>query len=171
MTTGAHLEGDDELIHKLRYPGWAAAPMRSFFDRWRFATERGTKANIKRGPGGWLWKADTRRSFTSETDPAKFPHWARVGSMTARWGDFGTGILSEDPESAKTRYFPPIEAVQQWADDHDKIAYFVALGIYERGGIAPRRFLREAAKASSGRIDGWVAQAADEMEGLAGGTV
>lgn len=162
------LHGSDALIRKLRYPTWAAGPAGRFLDRWRFSTERQAKANIKRGPGGWLWKGHTRRSLTSERDTATFPHWARVGSnlQTARWGEFGTGLKSEDPESSKKRHWPPYKSpgIQKWAREHNQNPYLLARKIGRRGGLEPRRFLRNAVKDSERRIPGWLAQASREME-------
>jgi hypothetical protein len=159
------IHGLDKLERKLRYPTWAAGPAGRLLDKWRFSTERGAKANIRRGIGGWLWKGGVRRSLTSERDQATFPHWARVGSnlQTARWGEFGTGLLSEDPDSKKTRHWPPTEALRPWADAHGMDAFLVARSIGRRGGLEPRRFLRNAADASEKRIPGWIATAAKEM--------
>jgi len=169
MSDHGNLRGFDELHRKLRYPTWASRPMGALLDRWRFATERGAKGNIKRGPGGWLWKGGTRRSLTSERDQSTFPHWARVGSnlQTARWGEFGTGLLSEDPEASRKRHWPPAAALEPWARAHGfgpGGGFLVARAIGRRGGLAPRRFLRDAADASEKRIPGWLAQAGRDIE-------
>ena len=169
MSERETIHGFNTLLRKLKYPTWAAKPMGAFLDRWRFATERGAKGNIKRGPGGWLWKGGTRRSLTSERDQSTFPHWARVGSNldTARWGEYGTGLLSEDPESKHTRHWPPAAALEPWARAHGfgpGGGFLVARVIGRRGGLAPRRFLRDAAEASEKRIPSWLAMAAKEIE-------
>lgn len=165
MSDGA-LHGSADFIRKMRYPKWAAGPAGRFLDRWRFSVERGAKANIKRGPGGWLWKGHDRRSLTSERDQAFFPHWARVGSnsRTLRWGEFGTGLKSEDPTATKKRHWPPSSALDPWARAHSTTGFLVARAIGRRGGLEPRRFLRDAVKDSERRIPGWLATAAREME-------
>jgi hypothetical protein len=170
MSDRAKLHGFDDLERKLKYPRWAAGPAGRFLDRWRFAVERGAKANIKRGPGGWLWKGHDRRSLTSERDQATFPHWARVGSnsKTLRWGEFGTGTKSEDPQSSKKRHWPPASALEPWARAHNTTGFLVARAIGRRGGLEPRRFLRNAVKDSERRIPGWLATAAREMATEAG---
>lgn len=166
MSEPAHIIGLGKLIRRLENPDWVARPMGALLDRWRFSVERGAKGNIKRGPGGWLWKGGTRRSLTSERDQAAFPQWAKVGSnlQTARWGEYGTGLLSEDPQSSHRRHWPPAAALEPWAKAHGTTGFAVARAIGLRGGLAPRRFLRNAAEASEKRIPGWLATAAKEIE-------
>lgn len=172
MSGDVRLVGEQELARKLRAGLAAPAAARFLLDAWRFDVERGAKGNIARGPGGWLWKGTTRRSLTSERDPAAFPRYARVGSNqdAARWGEYGTGLLSEDPQSAHRRYFPPPRALDAWAADHGFTnGYAVAAAISRRGGTAPRRFLRTAAEAAQGKIDGWLDEAARLVEAKAPG--
>lgn len=166
MSDPVKIVGFDELERKLRRPAWAAAPVAGFLDRWRFFVERHAKAAMTKGPGGWNWHGHDRRSMTSERDSAGFPVWARVGSnsKTVRWGEFGTGLLSEDPESSKKRHWPPASALEPWATAHGLDAFLVARAIGRRGGLKPRRFLRNAVDASEARIPGWLAQAARQME-------
>lgn len=166
MSDHDKLVGFDVLERKMRRPAWAAGPMGRFLDRWRFAVEGGAKKNIKRGVGGWLWHGTTRRSLTSERDRSFFPLWARAGSnlKTARIGEFGTGLLSEDPDSSKRRHWPPAAALEPWAQVHGTTGAEVARAIGIRGGIKPRRFLRTAVKDTERRIPGFLAIAAREME-------
>lgn len=184
MSDHGKIIGFDELQRKLRNPTWASGPAGRFLDMWRFHVERGAKANIKRGIGGWLWHGNDRRSLTSERDHAQFPLWARVGSnsKSIRWGEFGTGLLSEDPQSAKRRYFPPPAALDKWAIAHGfhtgsasgatagasaspgTYGYLVARMIWQQGGTKPRRFLRNAVKDAEPKIAGWLSQAAKAME-------
>jgi hypothetical protein len=165
MSDGVKLHGFDDLERKMKYPTWAAGPAGRFLDSWRFSTERGAKANIKRGPGGWLWKGHDRRSLTSERDQAMFPHWARVGSNSPkiRFGEFGTNRKAEDPSTAN-RPWPTGQQLQPWARARGLNAWAVAASIKRKGGLEPRRFLRNAAKDSERKIPGWLATAAREME-------
>lgn len=184
MSDHGKIIGFEELQRKLRNPTWASGPAGRFLDRWRFSVERGAKANIKRGIGGWLWTGNDRRSLTSERDQSGFPLWARVGSnsKTIRWGELGTGLLSEDPQSSKRRYFPPPAALDKWAIAHGfhsgsaqgatagaaaspgTYGYLVARMIWLRGGTKPRRFLRNAVADAEKRIPGWLGTAAKAME-------
>ncbi len=166
MTDPVNIRGLPELLRKLDRPEWVEKPMGAFLDRWRFAVQRQAVANFKRGPGGWIDTGGTRQSITSERDDAALPVWARVGSNkdTARWGEYGTGLLSEDPESAHRRYFPPPAALQRWATKHGMDPFLVARAIYRKGGTEPRRFLRDAAKSTDGDVPRYLGLMAREIE-------
>jgi len=189
----ARLEGLEELILKLKHPVWVAVPMRGLLDSWRFKVQRQAVANMKRGKGGWVDTGETRKGITSAIDDAALPLWARAGSNLdkARWGEYGTGKLSEDPESDKGPHWPPPEELQVWAlkhgfkDDVDKEGNPVgniwrtaggkvskAIGI--RGGLEPRRFLRDATdeieKQIPALIDAAIAQIEAEAERQSGAT-
>lgn len=180
MASGDYVEikGLPELLRKLNTPEWTSDPMGRFLDRWRFKVQRKTVANFKRGPkNGWIDTGLTRRSTASERDNGLYPEWARVGSnqKSFRWGDFGTGLLSEDPESAKRRYFPPYGAgsnIADWVrrrkpkDSEGNLLtpYEVARGIWRRGGHAPRRYLRNAVKATRKEIPHYLGLMAKEIE-------
>ena len=166
MSDNIRLIGEDELRRKLSNPSWVTGPLGEFFDKWRFATQRQAVANIKRGRGGWLDTGGTRQSITSERDEGTIPQYARVGSNkpTARWGEFGTGLLSEDPEATRKRHWPPSAALEPWARKHGTTGFLVARAIGLRGGLAPRRFLRDAAETTEPKITGWLAQAARDIE-------
>lgn len=164
------LIGEAELNRKLEKKLATPAAARYFMDAWRLDTERSTKANFTRGPGGWIWKGTSRQSFTSERDASDFPRWARVGSNldTARWGEYGTGLLSEDPESAHRRYFPPPDAMEPWARAHGFESGFMAsLAIFKKGGTEPRRYLRRAFDTSVPKMDGWLEHGAKIIESKA----
>jgi hypothetical protein len=174
MSDDVHLIGFDNLDSKLRNPKWISRPLGDFFDTWRLAVQHQAVANIKRGPGGWINTGDTRRQLTSERDTATFPVWARVGWMQgsallkARWGEYGTGTLSEDPLSSHKRHWPPTSALEKWATKRGLNAFLVARAIGRRGGIAPRRFLRDAVATTEPKIGGWLATMAKAIEAEAG---
>lgn len=184
MSERVVLIGEAELQRKLKAKLGTPKAARDLFDTWRFEIERDWKSKVVRGPGGWLWKGGDRRSITSERDQSDMPKWARVGSnsKTLRFGEYGTGLLSEDPESTHRRYFPPPAALDEWAIQHGfrvgslagargdiasspgTYGYIVAMMIYKAGGTKPRRFGRDAAEAAAGKIDGWLDDAARTIE-------
>lgn len=167
MMPSLRLVGDTVLIEKLHNPAWVHGPARRFLDRWGIETASAARANIGSGPGGWLDSGQTRASITNETDESAFPKYARVGSNLnkARWGEYGTGLLSEDPDSKHERYFPPPAALEDWALRHGFMSGGeVAFLIWKKGGTEPRRFLRDAAKESAGKIDGYLGIMAKEIE-------
>lgn len=182
--TGFRILGEQNLSLKLEKKLATPAAARFLMDAWRLETERTAKANVVRGVGGWLWKGTTRQSITSERDMSEFPRWARVGSNldTARWGELGTGLLSEDPASAHRRYFPPPAALDEWAIGHGfhvgsvasaradtpgTYGYLVAEMIFKAGGTKPRRFITKAAIASEAKIDGWLEHGSKIIESQA----
>jgi hypothetical protein len=172
MSGGIIIHGEEDLQRRLSKNLGAPQAAKFFFDSWRFDTQRSWMANFTRGPGGWIWKGTTRQSITSEADTSAFPTWAKVGSNldTARWGEFGTGLLSIDPDSAHRRYFPPPAALDAWAKDHGFASgYQVAFGIWKKGGTAPRGYGQKAVDASVGKIDGWLSSAAKMIEQIAPG--
>lgn len=159
------VRGLPELLRKLDPAKLAGKPAQNFLNRWRFSTE----ADAKRGVP--VWKGLTRQSLTSEIDEGAFPRSARVGSNqpTARWMEYGTGLLSEDPESSHRRYFPPPAALDEWALAHGFLSGGqVAAIIWRKGGTEPRRFLRTAAENSTGKIPSFLTQMAKEIEAGAG---
>jgi hypothetical protein len=160
------IHGLPELLRKLDADKLAGKPAQNFLNRWRLSTE----ADAKRGAP--VWRGLTRQSITSEIDDGGFPRAARVGSnqLSARWAEYGTGLLSEDPESSHRRYFPPAAALEAWALDHGFMSGGeVAFLIWRAGGTKPTRYLRTAAEESKGKIPGWLTQMGAEIEGGAGG--
>src|SRR5262245_44630512 len=171
-----HIErvrGIPEVLKKIEGKFGSPAAAGRFLDRWRFFTEREAKARISSGPSKWRWKGSDRRSLTSDRDspaPPAIPAWAKVGSNspTIRFGEYGTGLLSEDPQSKKQRYFPPPSALEPWAIAHGTTGRAVAFAIWKRGGIKPRRFLRDAAREGEKHIPLWLNGLAKEIEDAAG---
>ena len=177
-----------ELVKKLDGRLGVPEAGRRFLSRWALSVQGDTVRNMKRGKGGWVWKSHTRRSITHAIDgeSGKIPAGARVGSNqeTARWGEFGTGLLSEDPKSTKRRHWPPSAPLEAWAAAHgiepvlskrdghviETPGEIVAAAIGLRGGIKPRRFLRTAARDNARKIPGWVNTFAHDIERLAPGS-
>lgn len=64
-----------------------------------------------------------------------------VGSAVkhAPWMELGTGVFA-----GKTAYFPPPSALAVWARRHGLNPWALAIAIYRRGGLKPRRFLQTA---------------------------
>lgn len=179
MAATVVLHGDDELRRKLDPAALAGVPARNFLNRWAIDVEGGAKENAP------VWRGHLRRSLTHEVDSADLPMWAKAGtnlSPIAESMEFGTGLLSEAPDSKGGRHFPPPAALDAWAIDHgfrtgsrkaaqeDAAAapgtygLMVSQLIYRRGGLRPRRYLRTAAKDTESKIGGWLTQMAAEIE-------
>jgi hypothetical protein len=150
-TSGTKIIGVPPLLKKLDNPQWAYGPMGAFLDRWRFYVRGETEENMTHGTDTqrFHWKGDSKDSIKSERDRDSIPVWARVYSNhdPVRWGEYGTGLLSEDPKSGKHAFFPPPDALEEWAVDHgfeEGGGYLVARAIFIKGGMAPHRFMRDA---------------------------
>jgi len=171
-----HLIGEEKLRLKLEHPEWMHKPARRFLEKWGSFVERTAMGNIIRGKHGWIDTGFSKQSLTHEVDSSEFPLWARAGSnqKKVRWGEYGTGLLSEDPESSKKRHWPPGAALDKWALKHKipsksdpavmltgrDIARIIGL----RGGLEPRRFLRKAAETAEPKIAGWLTDFGKEIE-------
>ena len=166
MSEPTHVIGFEHLEDVLEHPHWATEPLGALLDKWAGVVQRGTVRRFKRGPGGWIDTTASRRSVTSERDQGTFPKWARVGSNldTFRWGELGTGLLSEDPKSKRQRHWPPVKAVTPWAKKRKLNPYLVARAIGLRGGLEPRRYLRTARDEAEPKIPGWLNQMARAIE-------
>jgi phage gpG-like protein len=157
----AKLIGADALHRKLTRPTWLTGPAGAFLDAWRFFVERGAKG---RAP---VWRGHLRRGITSERDQAAFPLWAAVGTNVpyARPMEFGTGTQSDDPAGGGGRHWPPGQALEPWARAHGGLSgYADAAAIGRRGGLRPRRYLRDAADEAEGKIGTWLSQMARDVE-------
>lgn len=145
MSTSEVVKGLREMQKRLKERDFIAVPAGPFLRDWR---EDFKREAMDRAPE---WKGDIIRGIRSAQDTARFPLWARVFNDVpeSRWAEYGTGILSEDPDSAKQRYFPSIDGVREWAEDHGYSAYQVAEGIYRRGGTPPTHYFSLAAEAAN----------------------
>lgn len=150
MDSTVVIYGLPELLRKLEQPTWFWHPIRGFLEVWADDIETGWKENIHGRSGeSWYWKGGAEASIQQLIDPSGQPMFAAVGTneMKLRWGEFGTGLLSEDPDSGHRRHFPPPMALQEWALDHGfPNGWVVAKIISDRGGLEPRHLLRDAAK-------------------------
>lgn len=178
MSDPVRIIGLKGLTAKLQRPEWVHGPARNFLARWVSAVQRATVANIKRGPGGWVDTGETRKSITHQVDRSPFPRWAKAGSnlAKARTGEYGTGLLSEDPTASKQRHWPDPSELDAWAarkkitdkDDNVLTGADIARIIGIRGGIKPRRFLRDAVAETEKDLPRFLATFTREIETEAG---
>lgn len=161
MTKGFHAEIDGlaELID-VTDPKILSRPLRNFFNR----SSETVKNNIK--PLTPVDRGRLRSSMSHVVDSSSPPLWARIGTNVkyAKPVEFGTGKLSDAPDSSNRRYFPPPSALDVWAKRHGFTSgYQVAFAIWKRGGTAPRRMMRDGFDASVQKINSFLADAAREI--------
>lgn len=151
------IRGLDKLQKRLSDPEWVQKPAGTFLQQWLEFVKREAAANAPGGIG---------RTIQGERDSRRFPLWARVFSDHPGAGplEWGTGLLSEAPDSKHTRHYPPARALEGWARARGLNPYAVARAIGNRGGLAPRRFFRNAEKAADAQLNAWLAQFAAGIE-------
>lgn len=156
------LEGEEEFYRKLS-PSLVGPPLRHAFKKWGIRTmsdaREGTPVNDGR----------LRSSVVEEVDDSGIiPEFARVGT-NARTGPFiegGTGTQSDLPGGSRKKHWPPPQALDDWARKHGVIGggRSVAFFIGRRGGLKPRRFLRNAFEQNESSVPRLLAEAAREIE-------
>lgn len=163
MARSKYVKGLDKLESRLSEPDWIEKPAGSLLRKWRDDVRAYVVEHVP------VWRGESKAEFESEQDTAKFPLWARVfsNSPQARWMEYGTGLLSDDPKSAHRRYFPNILGITPWSLDHGLVPYLVAKGIYDRGGIAPRHYFRDAEAHADANLNRYLGAFAREIESAA----
>lgn len=160
----AVIKGLDKLQKRLTTSDFVTKPTGTFLRDWR---EDFKKEAIDRAPN---WRGGIINAIQSGQDTKRFPLWARVFSDVpeARWMEYGTGELSEDPQSARQRYFPPPERLRDWSVDHNLDPYAVAFGIWQRGGTPPTHFFSDAERAADSSMNQRLSRFGRDIEIQAG---
>lgn len=153
------IKGLDRVVKALS-PSLINKPLRRFWER---------SAEAVRGEARHLAPVDTgklRNSIAIEIDSNNPPQFAKVGTNVhyAPYQEFGTG-LQTDGEGGGSGHWPPAKALDSWAKKHGfPSGAAVAAAIGGRGGLLPKRFMRDGLKNSMGKIDAYVGALADEIE-------
>lgn len=148
-----------------------AKPLQNFYQRSTLAIVAKAKPNVPVDAGLM------RSRLTNEIDSAEVPQWGKAGFLEAREGteawyaaramEFGTGRVGDPEVSHKSGHFPPPGALDLWAARHGFASGFiVARIIARRGGLLPRRMLREGLRDSVSSIQGFVSVLADDIKAL-----
>lgn len=140
MKIGVELERMTGLRKKFRTIQGIARPASTFAMDWAEDVRDAAQRHVP------TWSRELHDSIEIRLGPGKLPRFAEVYSEDpkARWLEYGTGMLSLDPESIGNRYFPPPKNVKEWAEDHGMAAWSVANAIYEKGGTEPHLFFTRA---------------------------
>jgi hypothetical protein len=107
------------------------------------------------------------QSITYRVDSAPMPLWGKVGSNVSYAPDqeYGTNALSEKPAVTGNRPFPTGPQLETWAKRHGAPSgLVVSRAIKRRGGLRPRRYLRNAFKAAQSEVRKFLRQMAKEIE-------
>jgi hypothetical protein len=156
------VSGDpDEFRRKLNDPKLIGSPARKFLNRavltiLRFARQN---APVDRGR--------LRQSITYDVDSSPMPLWGKVGSNVSYAPDmeFGTNALSEKPSATGNVPFPTGADLEIWARRHGNLnPWAVAHAIRNRGGLRPRRYLRNAFAEARSQIARFLRDMGNEIE-------
>lgn len=159
MNVEIEIIGLEKALAKCK-PALLATPLHDLFFRSTTAVQNRARVNAPVDTGR------LRSSIGIELDDAEVPLWGKVGTNVAyaKAMEFGTGLLSEAPDSRHARHIPPGDALDVWARRHGfESGWEVAKIIGRRGGLRPRRYLRNALKESLGDIRGFVERAGREI--------
>jgi len=154
------IRGLDRIQRKLGDARFLQRPMRTFFDKSAIAVERRAKQNAPIDTGR------LRSSITHQVDKAPLPMWAKVGTdvFYGPYQEFGTGLLAEGVGGKGGRHWPPSAALDLWARRHGiPSGYLVARAIGLRGGLRPRRYMRNALKDSLNDIKRFLREAGSDI--------
>lgn len=142
------MKGLDRMSQRLTTQDFIGKPTGAFLRDWKEDLKREA---VQRAPE---WQHNLKDTILNAQDTRRFPLWARVftDSPQGRWTEYGTGLLSEDPDSAHQRYFPSVEGVRSWAEDKGWDPFQLALHIYNMGGTAPLHWFSDAEEAADSHL-------------------
>lgn len=146
-----NMEGLQEALSKIA-PEMYAGPLRQFFTKAAVILQGQARSNAMER---WHDTGQTVNSIVYEVDNAAVPQWAKIGLLNAdegsplwykaRAGEYGTGRMGDPAVGHAEGHWPPGEALNTWAGRHGFASGGqVAAIIGRRGGILPRRYLRDA---------------------------
>ena len=154
MTIHVEIKGLDKLKEKLDSTELLGQPMRKFLQR----AMRTIQANIV--PFTPTDTGRLRGGIVSDEsvsiDPSTVPTWAQLAPMVdyAAFVEYGT-----------KPHFPPISAVEPWAERHGISAFLTARAIARRGTKAWQMFHR-GVDASLGAVQGYLNDLGEEIKGI-----
>lgn len=166
MEIKGEVEGLDEALKKVS-PELYAKPLRDFFKK------AGIYVSDAAKQGAPVDTGRLRASLTYVVDEGEPPQQVAIGTNVeyAPYMEFGTGTMSDGPDGAKGRHWPPGDALDVWASRHGyESGSQVARIIGMRGGLEPRRYLRNAFEQAREAINGFLAQMKNDILGQWGNT-
>lgn len=157
--TGIEFDNIDVFVTKLG-PETFAQPARNFLGRVGVQGQNFARLKAPRDSGGLA------NAISYIVDSASFPQWVKIGASrrNAKPMEYGTGLLSDAPDSKHKRHFPPPDALRGWAEARGRNPWAVAIGIFQRGGLAKRPYLRPAFEQLRSVIPGLLDRMGREIE-------
>lgn len=168
MPVSVSIKGLPEILRKLD-SSLFAVPLHNFFERATIAVQGRARRNAPVSEGR------LRASIFSEVDTRAVPQFGKVGFLGAGEGsdlwfqaramEYGTGSQGDRDVSHTSGHFPPGDALDAWAHRHGFASgWQVAKIIAKRGGLRPRRMLREGLREAMGEIQSAVDRLGQEIQ-------
>lgn len=161
----ASVEGLEKVIQKLSDPQVAKHASKRM-DRALLHIEAGAKMHAPNFMGG------VASSITHEVNLLGGDVQGVVGSplKVAAYQEFGTGLLSDAPNAPRRRHWPPADALDVWARRvAGKTGREIAFFIGRRGGLKPKRFLRNSFDENFERVKSELASILDDVANFMAG--
>ncbi len=144
------VRGLKEIVRALQPRALLSRPLTNFLQRWSISVQSEAR---KRAP---VDTGHLRNMIGQEVDKSPLPLWAKAGIdanagsplwFKARAMEYGTGLRGDPEVSHEAGHFPPGAALDTWAKRHGAPnGWVIAAAIARRGGLDPRRYLRNAAQ-------------------------
>lgn len=148
------VEGLEQFLRKCD-PRILSKPLRELF------TKAAVTGQNKSREGAPVDSGRLRSDINYAVDPREVPLFAQYGTAVeyAPFQEFGTGAMS-DGEGSSDWHWPPAAALDTWAARHGfESGYQVAKIIGQRGGLKPKRFLRNAFDEIVRGMGHWIGEA------------
>lgn len=161
------MEGLSEALEKMD-PAVYSEPLRDMFKKAAIVLQSASRSNAMQR---WHDTGQTANEIVYEVDDSDPPKFAKVGLLhaspgsplwfKARAGEYGTGRMGDPIVSHAGGHWPPGDELSVWASRHGfasggQVARIIGM----RGGIEPRRYLRDAFTESVTQIRGLIGELA-----------
>lgn len=167
-TVSVKVDGLPELIRALRNNANLAKPFKNAFDDIGL---QGSSASKKMTPVGV--SGNLRRYVTFKTDTAPFPTFVRIGTVGgdkvnyAAYMEYGTGLQHDHPSWPRKPHVVPTgrrtpAGLKLWARRKGQNPFSIAGAINAKGGLKPRRYLRDPFERNKDRYVKMLANALKE---------
>lgn len=159
------IEGLDEALAKME-PSLYAEPLRQMFTKAAITIQSAARENAM---SRWHDTGQVANEIVYQIDGTDPPQYAKVGLLNAspgsplwfkaRAGEYGTGSAGDPSVSHMASHWPPGDALGVWAGRHGfDNGFQVAAAIGKRGGLEPRRYLRDAFQSAKSTVQGLIAE-------------
>lgn len=163
----SYFEGLDELIARLDDPRVLDASRRRM-EAAALIIEAGAR---DKSP---VFMGLLRSSWTHQVEALAGEVKGIVGNPVhyAPMQEFGTGLLCDGPGGTGSAHYPPAAALGRWAELHGMagMEYAIARAIGARGGLEPKRMLRDSLEQNRGAAQDQLEKVLDDVAALLAGS-